>query len=142
MKPALKSLPREFLPRLLQSDPALEGVGLVIFDEFHERNLDSDLSLALILQGRSLFRGEPPLRVLVMSATLDGEAVANLLGGAPLINCEGRQFPVATSYGNAYQLRDSITAPTLRVVKQALSEQSGSILVFLPGAGGNQTACG
>ena len=108
------------LTRMLQSDPALEGVGIVIFDEFHERSLDSDLGLALTLQGRSVFRAEPPLKVLVMSATLDGEAVADLLGGAPLISSEGRQFPVAVSYGQTYQLRDSIIGPTVAAVKQAL----------------------
>jgi ATP-dependent helicase HrpB len=123
------------LTRMLQSDPALEGVGIVIFDEFHERSLDSDLGLALTLQGRSVFRSEPPLKILVMSATLDGEAVADLLGGAPLISSEGRQFPVAVSYGQTYQLRDSIIGPTVAAVKQALAEQSGSILVFLPGQG-------
>ena len=121
------------LTRQLQRDPGLEDVGLLIFDEFHERNLDSDLCLALALQGRELFREGPPLKILVMSATLDGAAVAKLLGDAPLISSEGRQFPVQSYYGEPYQLRDSIITPTVKAVLQALREQDGSILVFLPG---------
>jgi ATP-dependent helicase HrpB len=123
------------LTRMLQSDPALEGVGLVIFDEFHERSLDTDLGLALTLQSRNLFRGEPPLKVLVMSATLDGEAVANLIGGAPLVSSQGRQFPVEITYGRNYELRNSIIDPIVKAVQRALEEQAGSILVFLPGRG-------
>ena len=121
------------LTRLLQSDPGLEDVGLVIFDEFHERNLDSDLCLALSLQGRALFREGPPLKLLVMSATLDGQAVAALLGDAPLVTSQGREYPVTTVYGSAYQLRDPLGPPVVASVQRALREQSGSILVFLPG---------
>ena len=66
----------------------------MIFDEFHERNLNSDLGLALTLHGRELFRDETPLKVLVMSATLDGESVGAMLGDAPILNSHGRQFPV------------------------------------------------
>jgi ATP-dependent helicase HrpB len=121
------------LTRKLQSDPGLEDVGLVIFDEFHERNLDSDLCLALALQGRELFREAPALKLLVMSATLDGAAVAKLLGDAPLVTSQGRQYPVQSSYGEAYQLRDSIIPPTVKAVLHALREQDGSVLVFLPG---------
>ena len=121
------------LTRQLQRDPGLEDVGLVIFDEFHERNLDSDLCLALALQGREVLREGPPLKILVMSATLDGAAVANLLGDAPLVTSAGREFPVACSYGEPYQLRDSIIKPTVSAVQRALREQQGSILVFLPG---------
>jgi ATP-dependent helicase HrpB len=121
------------LTRQLQQDPGLEDVGLVIFDEFHERNLDSDLCLALSLQGRELFREGPPLKVLVMSATLDGAAVARLLNDAPLVTSQGRQFPVESSYGEPYQLRDSIVPPTVKEVLRALREQDGSVLVFLPG---------
>jgi ATP-dependent helicase HrpB len=121
------------LTRQLQRDPGLEDVGLVIFDEFHERNLDSDLCLALAMQGRELFREGSPLKLLVMSATLDGDAVAALMGGAPLVTSTGRQYPVETRYGNAYQLRESIVGPVAAAVKRALAEQSGSILVFLPG---------
>ena len=121
------------LTRQLQSDPGLESVGLVIFDEFHERNLDSDLCLALILQGRELFREGPPLKLLVMSATLDTEAVAGLLGDAPLLTSRGRQFPVTTRHGLPYQLREPIAPPAVQAVMHALATHSGSILVFLPG---------
>ena len=86
------------LTRQLQRDPGLEEVALVIFDEFHERNLDSDLCLALALQGRELFREGPPLKLLVMSATLDSESVATLMGGAALLTSQGRQYPVTTHY--------------------------------------------
>ena len=121
------------LARQLQNSPDLEGVGLVIFDEFHERSLDSDLGLALTVQGRELFRGDSPLKVLVMSATLDGQAVSDLLANAPLITTEGRQFPVAVHHGAAYQLREPIVPRVVSTVLQALKETDGSILVFLPG---------
>ena len=121
------------LTRRLQADPGLEDVGLVIFDEFHERNLDSDLCLALALQGRELFREAPPLKLLVMSATLDGGAIAQLLGDAPIVTSMGRQYPVETHYGAPYQLRDSIVTPTVEAIRRALREQEGSVLAFLPG---------
>jgi ATP-dependent helicase HrpB len=121
------------LTRQLQRDPGLENVALVIFDEFHERNLDSDLCLALALQGRQVFREAPPLKLLVMSATLEGEAVAALLGDAPLLTSAGKQYPVETRYGAAYQLRDPIAALTVQAVMHALDVHEGSILVFLPG---------
>lgn len=82
------------LSRRLQDDPSLEGVGLVIFDEFHLRSLDSDLALALCLNGRELFRDDQPLKLLVMSATLDGARLSNLLADAPVVTSEGRMFPV------------------------------------------------
>ena len=82
------------LTRQLQQDPGLEDVALVIFDEFHERNLDSDLCLALALQGRDMFREAPSLKLLVMSATLDGEADAQLLGDAPLLRSEERRVGI------------------------------------------------
>lgn len=121
------------LTHQLQRDPGLEDVGLVIFDEFHERNLDSDLCLALALHGRELFRQGPVLKLLLMSATLDGEAVSTLLGNAPVVTSGGRQFPVETRYGEPHQLRDSIIQPVVNTVVQALRERTGSILVFLPG---------
>ncbi len=121
------------LTHQLQRDPGLEEIGLVIFDEFHERNLDSDLCLALTLHGREVFREGPPLKLLVMSATLDGAAVATLLGNAPVVTSSGRQFPVDTRYGEPHQLRDSIIQPTITAVLHALREHAGSLLVFLPG---------
>ncbi|HWW83994.1 MAG TPA: DEAD/DEAH box helicase, partial [Vicinamibacterales bacterium] len=84
------------LTRMLQNDPALEGIAAVIFDEFHERSLQADLGLALVLDARENLT--PDLRVLVMSATLDGEAVARLLGDAPIVTSEGRMFPVESRF--------------------------------------------
>ena len=121
------------LTQQLQRDPGLEDVGLVIFDEFHERNLDADLCLALALHGREVFREGPALKLLVMSATLAGEEVSKLLGNAPIVTSSGRQFPVETYYCEAHQLRHSIVPPTINVVLRVLKEQAGSILVFLPG---------
>ena len=121
------------LTQQLQRDPGLEDVGLVIFDEFHERNLDADLCLALALHGREVFREGPALKLLVMSATLAGEEVSKLLGNAPIVTSSGRQFPVETHYCEAHQLRHSIVQPTINVVLRVLKKQAGSILVFLPG---------
>src|SRR6185312_2602101 len=84
------------LIRMLQEDAALEGVGALIFDEFHERGLDADLGLALALEAQRHLRED--LRILVMSATLDGARVAHLLGGAPVVRSAGRSFPVETRY--------------------------------------------
>ena len=124
------------LTRMLQDDPSLDGVGLLIFDEFHERSLDADLGLALALQGRSLFRDdEDPLRLLVMSATLDGSAIAGLLGEAPIVRSEGRSYPVSIEYGQPWQAGEWIDKRVCQTVYQALAEQSGSLLVFLPGQG-------
>lgn len=123
------------LQRLLQADPELPGVGLVIFDEFHERSLDADLGLALCLQTQQYLRDDPPLKLLVMSATLDTAAVCDLLGGAPLINSEGRQYPVDVRYGEPVRPRQPIDSLVVQAVLQALAEQSGSVLVFLPGVG-------
>ncbi|MFZ5815777.1 MAG: ATP-dependent helicase HrpB [Bacillota bacterium] len=120
------------LTRLLQADPALEGVGLVIFDEFHERSLHADLGLALCLQSQALLR--PDLRLLVMSATLEAEPVAGLLGGAPVIRSEGRSFPVETRYLSR-PVEGRIEPAVVRAVTDALAAEAGDLLVFLPGAG-------
>jgi ATP-dependent helicase HrpB len=117
--------------RLLNADPALEEVGLLIFDEFHERNLPADLGLALALQSQALVR--PDLRLLIMSATLDGAAVSRLLGGAPVITSEGRSFPVETRY-RAPRPEQRLESAVSAVVHEALSENNGDLLVFLPGA--------
>jgi len=120
------------LTRLINADPALEQAGLVIFDEFHERNLHGDLGLALALQSQALLR--PDLRILVMSATLDGAAVSRLLGGAPVVTSEGRSFPVETRY---LARRDEIRveAAVASAVREAIQSETGDILAFLPGAG-------
>ncbi|WP_323760355.1 DEAD/DEAH box helicase, partial [Immundisolibacter sp.] len=116
------------LTRLLQADPALSGVGLVIFDEYHERSLQADLGLALCLQAQALLR--PDLRLLVMSATLDGAAVADLLGGAPRVSSAGRSFPVSVRYlpGDG-----PLEGRLVAAIRRALVEETGSLLVFLPG---------
>lgn len=121
------------LSRRLQDDPSLEGVGLVIFDEFHLRSLDSDLALALCLSGRELFRDEQPLKLLVMSATLEGARLSNLLADAPVVTSEGRMFPVETVWGQPYQAGDYIEPKVIRACLDAVHDQQGSILVFLPG---------
>ncbi|HSX70012.1 MAG TPA: ATP-dependent helicase HrpB, partial [Pseudomonas sp.] len=121
------------LARRLQDDPALEGVGLVIFDEFHERSLDADLALALTLNGRALLRDEPPLKVLLMSATLEGERLSALLDGAPVVSSEGRMHPVEMRWGVPWQLGERIEPRVVQTVLQALADEPGSLLVFLPG---------
>ncbi|HEX4684272.1 MAG TPA: ATP-dependent helicase HrpB [Gemmatimonadaceae bacterium] len=120
------------LTRRLQRDPTLEGVGLVIFDEFHERSVDADLGLALTRRTQALVRDD--LRILIMSATLDGSAVARLLGGAPVLTSEGRNFPVETRY-RPPRADVRIEAATVGVVLEALRDEHGDLLVFLPGAG-------
>ncbi|HBX56218.1 MAG TPA: ATP-dependent helicase HrpB [Pseudomonas sp.] len=125
------------LARRLQEDPALEGVGLVIFDEFHERSLDADLALALTLNGRAMFRApdsdEPALKVLLMSATLEGERLAGLLGDAPVLRSEGRMFAVEVRWGAPFQVGEWLEPRVLQTVLQALADEPGSVLVFLPG---------
>lgn len=118
--------------RMILDDPALEGVAAVLFDEFHERSLDADFGLALALDAQGGLRED--LRILVMSATLDGARVARLLGDAPVIESEGRAFPVETRYLGREPLKrieDQVTDAVLL----ALNEQPGSQLVFLPGQG-------
>jgi ATP-dependent helicase HrpB len=120
------------LTRRIQSDPALEGVAAVIFDEFHERSIHADLALALCLDLKRNLRED--LKILVMSATLDCEPVSALLGDAPVIASGGKSYPVEEryfQYKGTLSLADRITT----AVKSALNETSGDILVFLPGAG-------
>jgi len=116
--------------RMILEDPELAGISAVLFDEFHERSLDADLGLALALDCQRALRDD--LRILAMSATLDGARVAQLLGGAPVIACEGRAFPVETRYlgrdANA-RLEDQMTDAVMR----ALRAERGSVLAFLPG---------
>jgi len=120
------------LTRMLQQDNSLENVGMVIFDEFHERSLHADLALALCRESQQVLRND--LRILIMSATLDGENLSELLGKAPVIRSEGRQFPVSCFYSE-FDSGISIAQNTSRIILRALREQEGDILVFLPGSG-------
>ncbi|MEN8178732.1 MAG: ATP-dependent helicase HrpB [Pseudomonadota bacterium] len=121
------------LTRRLQQDPELRGVGLLIFDEFHERSLHADLALALTLDVVEGLRDD--LRLLVMSATLDSQAVARLLGDAPVISTAGRSYPVEIHYlGDppaGRRVPDAVTGAVLK----ALGREQGDLLVFLPGVG-------
>ncbi|MDO8405136.1 ATP-dependent helicase HrpB [Pseudomonas mandelii] len=121
------------LTRRLQDDPALDGVGLLIFDEFHERSLDADLALALSLNGRELFRDDQPLKILLMSATLEGERLAGLLDDAPILRSEGRMYPVAMRWGRPFQPGEFIEPRLVQTILEALNDETGSVLVFLPG---------
>ena len=117
--------------RLVLDDPSLEGVAAVLFDEFHERSLDADLGLALARDVQQALRDD--LKILVMSATLDGARVAALLGNAPVVASEGRAFAVETHYLGRDQ-RTPIERQVADAVMRALRAETGSALVFLPGA--------
>ncbi|WP_264663910.1 ATP-dependent helicase HrpB [Azospirillum fermentarium] len=119
--------------RQLQEDPEIPGIGAVLFDEFHERGIDSDLALALCLESRGALRDD--LRLVVMSATLDGAPVARLLGDAPTVTSEGRAYPVENRHLDAPPAGGRIDDAVVGAVRRALAEESGSLLVFLPGAG-------
>ena len=116
---------------LILDDPSLEGVAAVLFDEFHERSLDADLGLALARDAQQGLRED--LKILVMSATIDGARIAKLFGDAPVIESEGRAFPVETRYLGRDQ-RAPIEAQVVDAVTRALRADEGSMLVFLPGA--------
>jgi ATP-dependent helicase HrpB len=120
------------LTRMLHRDPTLEQVGVILFDEFHERSLHADVGLALALESQSWVR--PDLRLLVMSATLDGTAVAALLGGAPTVRSEGRAFPVVTHY-RPRRVDQPVEGAVASAVAYVLDQHEGSVLVFLPGVG-------
>jgi len=125
------------LTRKLQADPELKKTALVIFDEFHERSLHADLSLALCLQSQQILRED--LKILVMSATLNTDAVATLLDNAPIIQSEGRSFPVENKYlGNIIRQHNTNPQQQLMInltntVKKIIHEHEGNCLVFLPG---------
>ena len=125
------------LTRMLQSDPALDGIGCLIFDEFHERSLNADLGLALAWEARAALR--PDLMLLVMSATLDAEPVAALLDGAPVIRSEGRAFPVETRWLDRPLPAGARLVPeAARLIAEAEAATralGGTVLAFLPGEG-------
>jgi ATP-dependent helicase HrpB len=125
------------LTRMLQHDPALEGVSCVIFDEFHERNLQGDLGLALALECRRHLR--PDLRLLVMSATLDGAALARVIGDATIVRAPGRMFDVVTMHVAAPATTagrpPAVAQPVANLIQRALAAHEGDVLAFLPGAG-------
>jgi len=125
----IEVLTEGLLTRRLQADPDLPGVGLVIFDEFHERSLEADLALALTLDARA--QVNPELRVLVMSATLDAQRVAALLDDVPVIESTGRLYPVDVAYqSGAAPVAEAVARASL----QALADDDGDVLAFLPGA--------
>ena len=123
--------------RMILDDPGLDGVAAVIFDEFHERSLDADLGLALARDAQGLLRED--LKILVMSATLDGARISALLGEAPIVESQGRMFPVDTRYLGRDELpqatRMGLEERVVRAVERALAEEGGGLLVFLPGQG-------
>ncbi|MTI10798.1 ATP-dependent helicase HrpB [Curvivirga aplysinae] len=133
----LEILTEGILTRRLQSDPELTGISAIIFDEFHERSLQADLGLALSIDCQEGLRDD--LKIIVMSATLDGQGISTLLDNAPIITSEGRAFHVETKYlgkpkTNRWGQTDIVSA-TVSAIKQALKEETGSILTFLPGEG-------
>ncbi|AHB48030.1 ATP-dependent helicase [Hyphomicrobium nitrativorans NL23] len=131
-KTRIEVLTEGVFTRLILDDPALDGIGAILFDEFHERSLEADLGLALARDTQTSLR--PDLRLVVMSATLAGKPVAELLGGAPLVTSEGRSFPVETRYlgkDPTRRLEDRMAD----AIARALRAETGSILAFLPGQG-------
>ncbi len=129
-KTRIEVMTEGILPRLIEDDPGLEGVGLLIFDEFHERSLEADLGLALALDSRRHLRGD--LRLLVMSATIEGDKVARLLGDAPVVASQGRSFPVEIRH-LPRPMPDRFEAGVASAITRVLKEEGGSVLVFLPG---------
>lgn len=118
--------------RRLQDDPLLEGTAVVVFDEFHERSIDSDLALAMVRQVRADVR--PDLQIVVMSATLDPEPISRYLGDCPTVECPGRTFPIAIDYLQ-FAPKASLPQMTADGVRQVLPQTEGHVLVFLPGVG-------
>ena len=112
------------------SDPELVGVSVVLLDEVHERSIDSDFGLALALEAQAAFR--PDLRLLAMSATLDGARFSKLMDDAPVLESEGKRWPLEYLYVGR-RTEQTIEIDIVRTVRQALSEQQGDLLVFLPG---------
>ncbi|QND51608.1 ATP-dependent helicase HrpB [Phyllobacterium sp. 628] len=116
--------------RMILDDPELKNVGIVLFDEFHERSLDADFGLALALDVQAALR--PDLKILVMSATLDGARVASLLGDAPVLESKGRSHPIETRYRER-KPDERIEDAMAKAIRETLATETGSILAFLPG---------
>jgi len=131
-KTRIEVITEGILTRMLQTDPILENVGIVIFDEFHERSIHADLGLALCLQSQAVLRED--LKILVMSATLEASPVAKIMGDAPIIISDGVAFPVETHYLSR-PVVGPIGAAVISKLKEAIAGAQGDILVFLPGAG-------
>ena len=131
-KTKVEVLTEGILSRILQQDNSLEGVGLVIFDEFHERSIHADLALALCREAQQVLRED--LRILIMSATLDGEKLSQLLGNAPVITSKGRQYPVEIKY---FEQEEHTPLPVQmsKAIARALNNEEGDVLAFFPGAG-------
>jgi ATP-dependent helicase HrpB len=122
------------LTRMIQTDPTLGGIGIVIFDEFHERHLEADLGLALTLQARQIFRDSEPLKIIMMSATVDDDAISNLLDHTPVIRSKGKMYSVEVHYSPASDTQTNRLEETVaHKISQVLSQEEGSLLVFLPG---------
>ncbi|WP_210527261.1 ATP-dependent helicase HrpB [Rubellimicrobium arenae] len=128
----IEVLTEGILTRMIQADPDLPGVGALLFDEFHERSLAADLGLALALESRAALR--PDLHLLVMSATLDAQPVADLMG-APVVTAEGRAYPVDLRWLPRPLGDMRIETATAAAIREALEETEGDILAFLPGEG-------
>ena len=121
------------LTRMIQKDPELMGIGMLIFDEFHERNIHADLALTLAIEAR--YALELPLQILVMSATIDSPKIAELLDNAPVLSCSGRLFPVETEYYPHKNQLITRTEHLVSAVQLALEKSERDVLVFLPGSG-------
>ncbi len=117
------------LLRRLQSDPFLEGIGVVIFDEFHERNLNCDLALGMVRRVQQTVR--PDLKIVVMSATFDVTPISKFLGDCPIIESQGRLFPVSIQYLRPRD-RQPIQELAVMGIEQLLAKTEGDLLVFLP----------
>jgi ATP-dependent helicase HrpB len=131
-KTKLEVVTEGILTRMIQHDNSLENIGLIIFDEFHERSLQADLALALSLQVQQVLRSD--LKILIMSATLDGEKLSAILNKAPIITSHGKQYPVAIHY-IPEEPYVSLTVTVAKAIRKAYHGHAGDILVFLPGAG-------
>ncbi len=131
-KTRLEVVTEGVLTRQLQNDPMLEGIGLVILDEFHERNLQADLGLALLLDSQQALRDD--LKILLMSATLDDQGLSQLFPDAPVISSQGRTFPVQREY-KPINPNKPFHQEVASAVWQLMQQQAGSLLLFLPGVG-------